>query len=52
MILFLVLLKSSADAMSATFEMSMVGDFNYFLGPQIKQTEEGISVSQKNYALS
>lgn len=32
--------------------MSMVGDLNYFLGLQIKQTEEGIFVSEKKYAVS
>lgn len=46
------LLKSFDDAMSATFEMSMVGDLNYFLGLQIKQTNEGIFVSQKKNALN
>lgn len=45
-------LKSFVDAMSATFKMSMVGDLNYFLGLQIKQTGACIFVSQNKYALS
>jgi hypothetical protein len=27
--------------MQGEFEMSMMGELNYFLGPQIKQLEEG-----------
>lgn len=36
--------------MTKEFEMSMVGELNYFLGLQVKQTESGIFVSQSTYA--
>jgi hypothetical protein len=32
------------------FEMSMIGELNYFLGLQVKQTVEGIFISQSKYA--
>ena len=32
------------------FEMSMVGELNYFLGLQAKQLEDGIFISQSKYA--
>ncbi|XP_021726639.1 uncharacterized protein LOC110693793 [Chenopodium quinoa] len=35
--------------MSGEFEMSMMGELNYFLGLQIKQTEEGIMIHQQKY---
>lgn len=46
------LLKNFVDSMSSTFEISMFGDLSYFLGLQIKQTDSGIFVSQKKYALN
>ncbi|KAI3446834.1 hypothetical protein Pfo_003499 [Paulownia fortunei] len=36
--------------MSEEFEMSMVGDLNYFLGLQIKQLDNEIFISQSKYA--
>jgi Reverse transcriptase (RNA-dependent DNA polymerase) len=36
--------------MSSEFEMSMMGELNFFLGLQIKQTPEGTFVNQKKYA--
>ncbi|KAG9444599.1 hypothetical protein H6P81_015939 [Aristolochia fimbriata] len=36
--------------MQEEFEMSMVGEFSYFLGFQIKQSNDGIFVSQEKYA--
>ncbi|KAK4853085.1 hypothetical protein QYF36_003566 [Acer negundo] len=36
--------------MSHEFEMSMVGELNYFLGLQIKQIHDGIFISQTKYA--
>ncbi|XP_039122090.1 uncharacterized mitochondrial protein AtMg00810-like [Dioscorea cayenensis subsp. rotundata] len=36
--------------MQEEFEMSMVGELNYFLGFQIKQCKEGIFISQTKYA--
>ena len=35
--------------MQSEFEMSMMGELNYFLGLQIKQTKEGIFVNQAKY---
>ena len=35
--------------MQSEFEMSMMGELNYFLGLQIKQTKEGIFVNQEKY---
>ena len=35
--------------MSKEFEMSMMGELKYFLGLQIKQTEEGIFINQAKY---
>jgi len=36
--------------MKQEFEMSMIGELNYFLGLQVKQTTEGIFISQSKYA--
>ncbi|XP_019155886.1 PREDICTED: uncharacterized protein LOC109152687 [Ipomoea nil] len=36
--------------MEGEFEMSMVGELNYFLGLQIKQQDNGIFISQSKYA--
>ena len=36
--------------MTKEFEMSMVGDLSYFLGLQVKQLDDGITVSQSIYA--
>ena len=36
--------------MSSEFEMSMVGELNYFLGMQVKQTSTGIMLNQSKYA--
>jgi hypothetical protein len=38
--------------MTSTFEMSMIGELNFFLGLQVKQSSEGIFVSQSKYARS
>lgn len=35
--------------MSKEFEMSMMGELNFFLGLQIKQSNEGIHISQTKY---
>jgi hypothetical protein len=35
--------------MKQEFEMSMIGELNYFLGLQVKQTAEGIFISQSKY---
>ncbi|XP_050259668.1 uncharacterized mitochondrial protein AtMg00810-like [Quercus robur] len=36
--------------MKREFEMSMVGELNYFLGLQVKQRKDGIFISQEKYA--
>jgi hypothetical protein len=36
--------------MKQEFEMSMIGELNYFLGLQVKQSSEGIFISQSKYA--
>ena len=43
------LCKKFADLMSAEFEMSMMGELNFFLGLQIKQTANGIFIHQQKY---
>ena len=35
--------------MQIEFEMSMIGELNFFLGLQIKQTSNGIYIIQRNY---
>jgi hypothetical protein len=37
------------DLMSKEFEMSMMGELNFFLGLQIKQTQDGTFVHQGKY---
>jgi hypothetical protein len=39
-----------SEEMKQDFEMSMIGELNYFLGLQVKQTTEGIFISQSKYA--
>lgn len=43
------LCKEFANIMHAEFEMSMMGELNFFLGLQIKQTEEVIFINQAKY---
>ncbi|XP_072151395.1 uncharacterized protein [Setaria viridis] len=43
------LVKKFADVMSKEFEMSMMGELNFYLGLQIKQTSEGTFVHQGKY---
>jgi hypothetical protein len=38
--------------MSSEFEMSMMGELNYFLGLQINQTPEETFMNQEKYAKS
>jgi spore germination protein GerM len=38
------------EEMIQEFEMSMIGELTYFLGLQVKQTSEGIFISQAKYA--
>jgi hypothetical protein len=39
-----------SNEMKQEFEMSMIGELNYFLGLQVKQNAEGIFISQSKYA--
>ena len=43
------LCKDFATSMQGEFEMSMMGELTFFLGFQIKQTEQGTFVSQTKY---
>ena len=43
------LCKDFSLDMQSEFEMSMIGELNYFLGLQIKKTKEGIFVNQEKY---
>jgi len=38
-----------AEEMKQEFEMSMIGELNYFLGLEVKQTTKGIFISQSKY---
>ena len=38
-----------AEQMSSEFEMSMMGELQYFLGLQIKQMKEGTFIHQAKY---
>ena len=44
------LVLSFAKEKNTEFEMSMVGELNFFLGLQIKHLKEGIFLSQSKYA--
>ena len=39
-----------SEEMKRGFEMSVVGELNYFLGLQVKQQKDGIFISQEKYA--
>jgi hypothetical protein len=43
------LVAKFSETMSREFEMSMMGELNFFLGLQIKQTREGTFVHQGKY---
>ena len=43
------LCKEFSQDMQSEFEMSMMGELNFFLGLQIKQTKNGIFISQSKY---
>ena len=43
------LVSKFAEQMSSEFEMSMMGELQYFLGLQIKQMKEGTFIHQANY---
>jgi len=39
-----------ANEMKSEFEMSMIGELNFFFGIQVKKYDNGIFISQSNYA--
>ncbi|WVZ02572.1 hypothetical protein V8G54_023378 [Vigna mungo] len=45
------LIKEFKEAMEKEFEMTDLGLMKYFLGLEVKQSEEGIFISQERYAL-
>jgi transposase InsO family protein len=45
------LVAKFAESMSKEFEMSMMGELTFFLGLQIKQTQEGTFVHQGKYTI-
>ena len=44
-----VFVMSFAELMQKEFEMSLMGELTYFLGLQVKQTFNGLFVSQEKY---
>ena len=46
-----LLCEKFEQVMQAKFEMSLVGELKYFLGFQIKQSSDGIFISQSKYVL-
>ena len=44
------LTQECSEEMKKEFEISMVGELNYFLGLQVKQWKDGIFISQEKYA--
>ena len=44
-----LLVESFKETMSKSFNMSMLGELNYFLGLQVNQKEEGIEIHQQKY---
>lgn len=43
------LCKDYVEEMHKEFEMSMIGEFSFFLGLQVTQLEDGIFISQAKY---
>ena len=41
--------KEFAKTMQDKFEISMMGELNFFLGLQINQTKDGIFINQSKY---
>jgi len=41
--------EEPVEAMKSEFEMSMLGEMNYFLGLQVKQLKDGIFINQAKY---
>ena len=45
-----IITQSFCKHMKNQFEMSMMGQLNYFLGFQVKKMDKGIFISQSKYA--
>ena len=45
----MVLVERFKDVMSSKFNMSLIGELNFFLGLQVSQKEDGIQVHQQKY---
>ena len=43
------LCKKFSKLMQSRYQMSMMGEMNYFLGLQVKQTDDGIFINQSKY---
>ena len=43
------LYEDFSKCMLSEFEMSMMGELNFFLRPQIKQLKEGLFINQAKY---
>ena len=43
------LVNDFVECMKSEFEMSMMGELNYFLGLQVKQTDQGTFINQSKY---
>ena len=43
------LCETFVEIMKSEFEMSMMGELNYFLGLQVKQLKDGIFLNQVKY---
>ena len=46
------LCKKFSKLMQSRYQMSMMGEMNYFLGLQVKQTDDGIFINQSKYKKS
>ena len=44
-----LLVNEFVECMKSEFEMSMMGELNYFLGLQVKQTNQGTFINQSKY---
>ena len=45
----MVLVERFKEVMSSKFNMSLIGELNFFLGLQVSQKEDGIQVHQQKY---
>ena len=45
----MVLVERFKDVMSNKFNMSLIGELNFFMGLQVTQKEDGIQIHQQKY---